>query len=375
MRTIGFILYKEFRQIFRNKAILPIIFVAPVIQLVILAYAANFEVKNLKLVVIDNDHSSFSQRLIGKFEGSAYFRLVGTADSEAEASGMIEEDRADIIMEIPKGFEENLMRENVDHIQLIANAIDGVKGGLAAAYSGQVIRDFNREMIETYGPVLISGAPMAQVSISMDEQYWFNPKMDYKTFMVPGILALLVTMIGSFLSSMNIVREKEMGTIEQINVTPIKKYQFVIGKQLPFLVIALFEFGIGLIVAKILYNIPFLGSIPLMFVFTALYMTVILGLGLFISTFTETQQQAMFIAWFFMVIFIFLSGMFTAIENMPAWAQTLTYFNPVRYFIEAIRMVMLKGAGLHDIARQIWILVGYAILINTLAVWNYRKTV
>ncbi|MEZ4774148.1 MAG: ABC transporter permease [Bacteroidia bacterium] len=375
MRTILFILYKEFRQIFRNKAILPIIFVAPVLQLILLAYAANFEVKNLKLVVVDRDQSAVSRQLTGKFEGSAYFRVVGTSFSEAEVSRIMDEDRADLIIEIPAGFERQLFRENVNQIQLIANAIDGIKGGLAVAYSGQVIRDFNREMIARYGAKLLASPPQATVSISVNEAYWFNPKMDYKTFMVPGILALLVTMIGSFLSSMNIVREKEMGTIEQINVTPIRKYQFLLGKQLPFLVIALFEFGLGLIVAKLLYNIPFLGSIPLMFAFTTLYMTVILGLGLFISTFTETQQQAMFIAWFFMVIFIFLSGMFTAIENMPSWAQKITYFNPVRYFIEAIRMVMLKGAGLSDISRQIWTLAGYSILINGLAVWNYRKTV
>lgn len=374
MRTISFILYKEFRQIFRNKAILPIIFVAPVIQLIILAYAANFEVKNLKLVVIDHDQSTFSRRLISKFEGSPYFELQGSTFSSLEASAEMEEDRADLIFEIPAGFERTLFRENVDHVQLIANAIDGVKGGLAVAYSGQVIRDFNQEVLAEYGPKLMTGTTTAPVGFSINESYWFNPKMDYKTFMVPGILALLVTMIGSFLSSMNIVREKEMGTIEQINVTPIRKYQFIIGKLLPFLVIALFEFGLGLIVAKLLYNIPFLGSIPLMFGFVALYMLVVLGLGLFISTFTETQQQAMFIAWFFMVIFIFLSGMFTAIENMPPWAQKITYFNPVRYFIEVIRMVMLKGAGLKDITTQIWILVGYAVVINGLAVWNYRKT-
>ncbi|MDX2248473.1 MAG: ABC transporter permease [Bacteroidia bacterium] len=374
MRTILFILYKEFRQIFRNKAILPIIFIAPILQLVLLAYAANFEVKNLKLVVVDRDQSSLSRRLMGKFEGSAYFKMAGSSFSQQEVSRMMEEDQADLIIEIPVGFERRLFRENTAPIQLVANAIDGIKGGLAVSYSGQVIRDFNREMLELYGAKLLTGPPPSPVSFSVNESYWFNPKMDYKTFMVPGILALLVTMIGSFLSSMNIVREKEMGTIEQINVTPIRKYQFIIGKLLPFLVIALFEFGIGLIVARLLYNIPFLGSIPLMFGFTTLYMIVILGLGLFISTFTETQQQAMFIAWFFMVIFIFLSGMFTAIENMPSWAQKITYFNPVRYFIEVIRMVMLKGAGLKDITRQIAILAGYAVLINGLAVWNYRKT-
>ena len=204
---------------------------------------------------------------------------------------------------------------------------------------------------------------------------WYNPELDYKTFMVPGILALLVTMVGAFLSSMNIAREKELGTVEQLNVTPIRKYQFVIGKLLPFWIIGLVELSIGLVVAKLLYDIPFLGSIPLLFAFAALYLLVVLGLGLFISTVTDTQQQAMFVSWFFLVIFILMSGLFTAIENMPIWAQRLTLLNPVRYFIEVIRMVMLKGAALQDIVRHIWILAAYAVLMNGLAMWRYRKTV
>ena len=375
MRTISFLLYKEFRQIFRNKALLPIIFAAPIIQLIILAYAANFDVKNLKLVVIDKDQSQVSQRLISKFEGSSYFQLVGSTFSSQEADRAMELDKADLIMEIPAGFERNLVRNQGEKIQLIANAIDGIKGGLAVAYSSQVIVHFNREVQQDYLTRVSAELIPNRKRINIADAYWFNPKMDYKTFMVPGILVLLVTMIGSFLSSMNIVREKELGTIEQINVTPIKKYQFILGKLIPFLVIALVDLSIGLIVAKLLYNIPFLGSIPLLFGFAILYLTVILGLGLFISTFTDTQQQAMFISWFFMVVFLFLSGMFTAIENMPAWAQQITYLNPVRYFMEVIRMVMLKGSGLKDITSHLWILAGYSLAINGLAVWNYRKTV
>ena len=375
MRTISFLLYKEFRQIFRNKALLPIIFAAPIIQLIILAYAANFDVKNLKLVVIDKDQSQVSQRLISKFEGSSYFQLVGSTFSSQEADRAMELDKADLIMEIPAGFERNLVRNQGEKIQLIANAIDGIKGGLAVAYSSQVIVHFNREVQQDYLTRVSAELIPNRKRINIADAYWFNPKMDYKTFMVPGILVLLVTMIGSFLSSMNIVREKELGTIEQINVTPIKKYQFILGKLIPFLVIALVDLSIGLIVAKLLYNIPFLGSIPLLFGFAILYLTVILGLGLFISTFTDTQQQAMFISWFFMVVFLFLSGMFTAIENMPAWAQQITYLNPVRYFMEVIRMVMLKGSGIQDITSHLWILAGYSIAINGLAVWNYRKTV
>ena len=377
MRTIGFLLYKEFRQIFRNKALLPILFVAPIIQLIVLAYAANFEVKGLKMYVVDHDRSTLSQRIYGKFSGSPYFEMAGYTANTKAANTAVEVDKADIILEIPKGFERDLFVEKHAQLQLIANAIDGTKGGLGVAYAGQVIRGFNQEIVQEFGPRMVRPVSMNNTGGQIDIRYshWYNPNMDYKTFMVPGILALLVTMVGAFLSSMNIVREKEMGTIEQINVSPIQKHHFIIGKLLPFWIIALVELSIGLIVAKLLYNIPFLGSLPLLFGFAALYMLVVLGMGLFISTVTETQQQAMFISWFFLVIFIFLSGMFTAIENMPTWAQQITYLNPVRYFIEVIRMVMLKGSGLADITNHIFIVAGYALAINGLAIWNYRKTV
>ena len=377
MRTIGFLLYKEFRQIFRNKALLPILFVAPIIQLIVLAYAANFEVKGLKMYVVDRDHSTISQRVFGKFSGSPYFEMAGYTTDGDKANKAMEIDQADIILEIPANFERDLFNGQRAQLQLIANAIDGTKGGLGVAYAGQVIRGFNQEIVAEYGPRMIQlvsqNTKNSQIEIRFS--HWYNPNMDYKTFMVPGILALLVTMIGAFLSSMNIVREKEMGTIEQINVSPIQKHHFIIGKLLPFWIIALVELTLGLIVAKLLYNIPFLGSIPLLYSFAALYLLVVLGMGLFISTVTETQQQAMFISWFFLVIFIFLSGMFTAIENMPTWAQQITYLNPVRYFIEVIRMVMLKGSGFADITNHLLIVGAYAIAINGLAIWNYRKTV
>jgi ABC-2 type transport system permease protein len=192
--------------------------------------------------------------------------------------------------------------------------------------------------------------------------------------MVPGILVLLVTMITLFLSGMNIVREKEIGTLEQINVTPIKKHQFIIGKLFPFWVLGLVILTVGLLIAKIIFNVPMLGNIGLIYLFTSVYLLVILGMGLLISNFTNTQQQAMFIAWFFVVIFILMSGLFTPIESMPVWAQNITLFNPIRYFVEIIRMVMLKGSGLQDIFPKFAIITLYAIVMNGLAVWSYKKT-
>jgi ABC-2 type transport system permease protein len=191
--------------------------------------------------------------------------------------------------------------------------------------------------------------------------------------MVPGILVLLVTMIAIFLAGMNIVREKEIGTLEQINVTPIKKHQFIIGKLLPFWILALVELGVGLIMCRVIFGIGVAGSIWVVFLFAAVYLLVVLGIGLFISNFTHTQQQAMFLSWFFMVIFILMSGLFTPIDSMPHWAQVITEFNPVRYFVEVMRMVMLKGAQLPDILPQLSKLLVYALVMNGLAVAGYRK--
>jgi ABC-2 type transport system permease protein len=192
--------------------------------------------------------------------------------------------------------------------------------------------------------------------------------------MVPGILVLLVTMVTLFLSGMNIVREKEIGTLEQINVTPIKKHQFIIGKLLPFWILGMSILTIGLFIAKLVFNTPMVGSLLLLYSFTSIYILLVLGIGLFISNFTDTQQQAMFIAWFFMVIFILMSGLFTPIESMPKWAQAITEFNPVKYFVEVMRMVMLKGSTFMDILPQFAKTLVYALIINSLAVWRYQKT-
>ena len=376
MKIIYYLVRKELLQIFRNKGMLPIIFFLPVIQLVVLSNAADFEIKNLKLYLIDNDQSTVSRLLKSKLEGSQYFEITGYGFSSETGNTAMEKDLADLVIEIPRGFERRLMREDFDKIQFRINAIDGTKAGLASIYASEVIGDFNREIRQRYslnGAIQTDQAPVNTINVTYSN--WYNPDLNYKNFMVPGILVLLVTMIGAFLSSMNIVREKEIGTIEQINVTPIKKYQFIVGKLFPFWLLGLVELSIGFLIAWLVFKVPFVGNIWLIYGFAALYLMLILGMGLFISTMTETQQQAMFISWFFLVLFILMGGLFTAIENMPVWAQKITLLNPIRYFIEVVRMVMLKGSGLWDIRWHILVVLLYAIALNGLAVFRYRKTV
>ncbi|WP_339916651.1 ABC transporter permease [Yeosuana marina] len=373
MKILGFIIQKEFKQIFRNKGMLPIIFIMPVVQLIILSNAATFDIKNIKFSYIDNDHTSVSRALIERFDASTYFNIVSDFPSEKMTNAAMSQGDVDVILEIPHYFERDLQKEKHISLSVTINAIDGSAAGVENVYINQIIQNFNKnikaDLIQTVdkqsNPVNIITLP----------SFWYNKTLNYKTYMVPGILVLLVTMITLFLSGMNIVREKEIGTLEQINVTPIKKSQFIIGKLFPFWIIGLALLTIGLVIAKLIFNVPIVGSYLLLYVYTSVYILVILGIGLFISNFTETQQQAMFISWFFMVIFILMSGLFTPIDSMPKWAQTITDFNPIKYFVEVMRMVMLKGAQLQDILPQLLKTLLFAFIMNGLAVWNYKKTI
>ncbi|MBP7182222.1 MAG: ABC transporter permease [Flavobacterium sp.] len=373
MKTILFIIQKEFKQIFRNKSMLPIIFILPLMQLIILSNAASFEVKNIKFSYIDHDRSAASRELISKFQASNYFDIISEFQSKKQANLQMQKGNVDVILEIPIHFERNLIKQQNTNLSVSINAIDGAAAGVSNVYITQIISGFNQS-IQTQLQTYNHGNFVQPENIMTIPSFWYNKTLNYKTFMVPGILVLLVTMLSLFLSSMNIVREKEVGTLEQINVTPIKKHQFIIGKLFPFWVLGLVILTVGLIIAKVIFNVPILGNIFLIYGFTSVYLILILGIGLFISNHTETQQQAMFIAWFFTVIFILMSGLFTPIESMPTWAQNVTYFNPIRYFVEVIRMVMLKGAGFNEIKEQMSIIAIYAFVINGFAVWSYRKT-
>ena len=372
MRIIIYIIQKEFTQIFRNRTMLPIIFVVPIVQLLVLVYAASFEMKHIRMIVVDKDLSETSRKLTDKFQASPFFFIEQATFSINEAQDELTADRADIIMHIPSGFERMLIRKNRSEIQLLINAINATSGGLTNAYASNVIADFNRKIIAEHINYI---SPVNLKNINISYSFWYNPEMNYKIYMLPGILVILVTIIGMFLTALNIVREKEMGTIEQINVTPIVKYQFIIGKLVPFWIIALFELAFGLTIGKILFNIPMNGSLLLLFGFAAIYLCVGLGLGLFISTLASTQQQVMFIIFFFFLTFVLMSGIFTPVESMPKWAHYFNIINPLAYFMRVIRMILLKGSEFWDISKEFFSLFTYAVVILSLAVWRYRKTV
>jgi ABC-2 type transport system permease protein len=370
MRTLKILLEKEFRQIFRNPAILRMIFMMPAVQLLIMPLAADYEVKQVSLVVVDYDHSAYSKNLVNKITATDYFNLVDYTDSYDKALNYVEDDKADLILQIPTAFEKTVVREDEATLFLAINAINGVKANLGGAYLRSVIGDFNREVrLDWVQMPRMNPQPMIQVS-SIN---WFNPLMNYKFFMVPGILVLLVTMVGSFLSALNIVKEKEAGTIEQINVTPIKKYQFILGKLIPFWVLGNVILTIGLTISYLVYGIVPVGSFLTIYVFAWVFLICVMGLGLFVSTISNTQQQAMLVSFFMMMLFILLGGLYTATDSMPMWAQWFVKINPVAYFIEVMRMVVLKGSTLYEIRYHLLAVLAIGVVFNTLAVWNYRK--
>ncbi len=371
MRTILFLLQKEFRQIFRNRSILAMISVMPVVQLIVMPLAADYEVKNINLAVVDHDRSSYSSELTAKITSSGYFRLVGYHDAFKEAFKLIEGDKADLVLEIPAGFERNIIREDEQKVFMAVNAINGTKANLGGAYLGIILRDFNNDLrLELLQPFRTSPLPVIDISYINR----FNPLMNYSRFMVPGILAILVTMVGGFLTALNIVKEKEIGTIEQINVTPIRKHHFILGKLIPFWVLGNIVFSVGLTVAWLVYDIVPMGSLLTLYVFIWVYLLTVMGFGLLISTFCETQQQAMFIMFFFMMIFILMGGLFTSTDSMPEWARTVSSLNPMTYLIAVMRMVVLKGSSLKDIRFHLVVMFTFAVVFNLWAILNYRKT-
>ena len=370
MRTILYLIRKEFTQIFRDKFIGKAIFAVPIVQMLLLVPAVTFEIKSVNLCIIDRDMTADSRGLISRLEGSTFFKVKYTTFSENEANSLLHGNKCDMVLQIPLGFGKTLGKGEPAKVMASVNAINASTAQLSWAYLNGIIRDHNFNILaQNIGLQNISGFQQVEVT----SRLWYNEMLNYKYFMLPGILAILVTAVGFLLAGLNFVKEKEVGTIEQINVTPIKKYQFIIAKMFPFLIIGLVDLTIGLVFGKIVFNIPFVGSIGLLFLCASIFLVGVLGLALFISTFSSTQQQFMFVAFFSMIVFILMGGIFTPTDSMPSWAQHVNIVNPMVYLMRINRMIMLKGSSFTDIKMDMLALSIIALSFTFFAVRKYRK--
>lgn len=373
MRTFLFLLEKEFKQILRNRIILAMIIALPTIQLAILPYAATYEIRHINLAVVDTDHSTFSAELTGKLGASRYFNLVSAGTSYEEALQLVEDGAAHLILEIPPHFEKDLRLQGKARLMIAVDAVDGTMGSIGSSYLNQIIQDFSINLLNG-GKIAYPAEIGLQARTEVIPQYRYNTQLDYKTYMVPGILVMLLTLVGGILAALNIVSEKEQGTQEQINVSPAPKQFYLLAKIIPFWIIGLLTLAIGLLIARFMYGIVPAGSLLTLYVFAAVYVIAFSGFGLLISVASNTQQQSMFIAFFFLLIFFLMGGLFTPISSMPYWAQVITWFNPTAYLIDVVRLIVMKGSGFADLLPQFFCICGFAVVFNVWAIFGYDKT-
>jgi ABC-2 type transport system permease protein len=376
MRTVLFLMRKEFLQILRDRAMLRLLIAVPLVQLLVLGNAATFEIRRARAYLVDEDHSSASRGLVQRLVASGRFQVTATSSSMVRADEALLTREVSLIIHVPAGFERELVRRGTAPVQLVFNAEDGAAAGVLRSHAASVIARYALELGQELQPSgLPALAPRTTSGAGFDVRTrgWYNPESDYSHYMVPGILVLLVTVVATAISSMNIVREKEIGTLEQLNVTPVTKAQFITSKLLPFYIIALVDLALGLAVGRLVFGIPVAGSPWLVFGSALVYLPAALGVGLWVSTIAETQQQAMFLSFAINMVYLLMSGLFTPVASMPEWAQWIAQLSPIKHFIVIMRAVLVKGAGLEAIAAPLLVLLGYGAAVLTLAVAQYRK--
>ncbi|MDR2406971.1 MAG: ABC transporter permease [Bacteroidales bacterium] len=367
---LKYLLEKEFKQFSRNKLLPRLVTVFPLVIVLVFPFVANFEIKNINLSIIDNDKTSYSQEMIQKIESSGYFRITNVSSTYSEALKNIELDKADVILEIPSGFERSFVKEAAAQVLISANAVNGSKGTLATSYLTQIIYGFNSEVRTQLVPNLDRQNAYRMEILPL---FRYNPYLSYKVFMIPAIMVMLLAIICGFLPALNIVGEKENGTIEQMNVTPVSKFNFILSKLIPYWVFGFIALTICFFIAFLVYWLIPKGSFLTIYLFVALFTLAFSGFGLVISNYAKSTQQAMFMMFFFVVTFILMSGLYTPIDNMPHWAKGISYVSPLRYIIQVFRMVYLKGSGFFDLLPQFFALLGFAVFFNVWAVLSYKK--
>ena len=358
--TLKYLIQKEFLQIRRN-AFLPRLIVAfPIVVMCVLPWIMNQEVKNVIVEVVDNDRSTQSQRLVHDIEASNYFIFNGQKASYDDALVDVQKSRADIILVIPRHYSRDLTAGQLPQVLITANAVNGTKGAMGSAYLSQIV-------------TANANPSITAIQAKLSTLNLYNKHQNYKLFMIPALLAIVMMLMCGFLPTLNIVGEKEAGTIEQINVTPVSKWSFILAKLIPYWIIALFVIVVCLLLSWAVYGITCQGPVALVFALAMLLALFWSSFGLIISNYSDTMQQAIFVMWFFVVMMLLLSGLFTPTRSMPDWAYATTYVNPMHYFIDGIRTVFIRGGGFSSIAHQLLALAIIATIMATWAVASYKK--
>jgi ABC-2 type transport system permease protein len=368
MNRLMHVVRKEFLELRQDPRLFGIVIMAPIIQLTMLGYAATTDVRNVPLVIVDRDGSSESRDLVSRFEASQSFLVIDRLSSVSEIDAYLDTGRAWMALTIPAEYGERVRNRTPTTVQVVADGTDANSTNVALGYAGALIAEYARELAAASG--LVSGPPL----VSAEVRVWFNPQLESRDFMIPGILALLLLVVTTNLSSMAIVRERELGTLEQLNVTPIARWELILGKMLPYALIGFIDILLVVFVAVFWFEVPLRGSFALLLAMCAIYLLTTLGLGLFVSTISSTQQQAMMTAsFFFLIPMVFLSGFVFPIENMPTVVQPVTYLIPLRYFLIILRGIFLKGVGLETFWPEALALFGWGVGILTLATLRSSK--
>lgn len=382
MRIILFLIRKEYLQIFRDRQMIMQIMVMPLVQLLLISNAATFQVRSSAMYVVDEDGSTTSRELVQHMVASGYFTVAGASLSDALANEALLRGHASLVLHVPADFEKNLVRTKTAPVQLVLNAENGATAGVVQSYALQILSAYSAQAAAELRPdvrtLRAAAAPQPAPAagaerIEVRTRGWYNPHLRYSDYMVPGILVVLVTMSGTLLAAMSIAREKEIGTLEQLNVTPITRAQFIAGKLAPFWLLGMAQLTLGMIAARIAFHVPLRGSLLLVFVTAGVYLVAALGIGLWVSTVADTQQQAQFVSFFVLMLYLLMSGLFTPIDSMPGWAQVVAQLNPVTHFIRIMRAVLMKGAGFADVRTPFLALVAYAGVVLAVAVARHRK--
>lgn len=376
MKTLKFLIEKEFKQMFRNPLIPRLIVLFPTLVLLVFPWAVSFEIKNIRVDVVDHSKSVYSKRLTDKIAASQYFILHDTPSDYNAAMLNMENDETDMILEIPASFDVDLVKRRESGVGVAVNSVNGTQGLLGSNYVMQIVNDFSSEL---RGELTQTLPPQTRVSVmrlkkmNIVPQYKYNPALDYKKFMIPGFMVLLLTILCGILPALNIVMEKENGTINQINVTPISKRNFILAKLIPYWAVGLVVMIISITLSFLIYGLWPGGGVVAVLISAIVFILSVSGLGIIISNYSETMQQASFLVMFFILILVLLGGMFTPVSSMPAWAQAIAAINPFNYLTTAFRMLYLNGSSLADVSGNLLALGAIAVVLNGWAVFSYKK--